>query len=130
MNALQTTRWHFPAQNGTLIAAWTSCGAGRKLSEVTEQKACLLPLLLFLLSCLHQYAGVLRVLLWLPWAAPASPLRVVLWLGLPEDSQKIEVIDKMLGAGVCMHNYKLCFKSSVPARPLDEVRSPQIRRDP
>ena len=42
-----------------------------------------------------------------------------------KDSQKFEVIDKMLGAGVCMHNYKLCFNSQLSLQHLNVLKRKQ-----
>ena len=45
-----------------------------------------------------------------------------------KDSQKFEVIDKMLGAGVCMHNYKLCFNSQLSLQHLNLLKLKQKTR--
>ena len=38
---------------------------------------------------------------------------------------KFEIIDKMLGAGVCMHNYKLCFNSQLSLQHLNVLKRKQ-----
>lgn len=40
-------------------------------------------------------------------------------------SAKFEIIDKMLGAGVCMHNYKLCFNSQLSLQHLNVLKRKQ-----
>ena len=38
---------------------------------------------------------------------------------------KFEIIDKMLGAGICMHNYKLCFNSQLSLQRLNVLKRKQ-----